>query len=73
MLCPRLENRPPLSVPALLLQAKAARQAGPLPEIQLGAGETVADGVTRQKVLQPNKKAMELASAVDISQVRGKG
>ncbi|KAL4441240.1 hypothetical protein ABPG77_011477 [Micractinium sp. CCAP 211/92] len=49
-------------------KAKAARQAGPLPEIQLGAGEAVADGVTRQKVLQPNKKAMELASAVDISQ-----
>lgn len=53
-------------------QAKAARQAGPLPEIQAGAGEAVAEGVTRQKVLQPNRKAMEVASAVDISQVGGR-
>ncbi|PRW57272.1 SWI SNF complex [Chlorella sorokiniana] len=47
---------------------KAARQAGPLPEILAGAGEPVAEGVTRQKVLQPHRKAMEPASLVDISQ-----
>ncbi|PSC72177.1 swi snf complex [Micractinium conductrix] len=47
---------------------KAARQAGPLPEIQAGAGRVVAEGVVQQKVVQPNRKAMEVASAVDISQ-----
>ncbi len=51
------------------LQPKAARQVGPLPEIQVGAAEAVAEGVTRQKVLQPHRKAMELSSMVDISQV----
>ncbi|EFN54822.1 hypothetical protein CHLNCDRAFT_134832 [Chlorella variabilis] len=44
-------------------KAKAARQAGPLPEIQAGAGEAVAEGVTRQRVLQPNRKAMDAATA----------
>ena len=29
----------------------------------------VAEGVTRQKVLQPHRKAMEPSSLVDISQV----
>lgn len=58
-------HRPPIAAP----QPKAARQAGPVPEIQAGAGQPVADGVTRQKVLQPHRKAMEPASMVDISQV----
>lgn len=56
--------------PSLSTQPKAARQAGPLPEIQAGAGVPVAEGVTRQKVLQPHRKAMEPSSLVDISQVR---
>jgi hypothetical protein len=51
------------------MQAKAARQAGPLPEIQAGAGEAVAEGVTRQRLLQPNRRALEVATAADISQV----
>lgn len=42
--------------------------SGPLTEIQQGAGEAVADGVIQQRVLQPNRKAMETSTAVDISQ-----
>lgn len=42
--------------------------SGPLTEIQQGAGEAVADGVIRQRVLQPNRKAMEASAAVEISQ-----
>lgn len=55
--------------PGLAPPQKLARQAGPLPEVAAGAGEAVADRVTRHRVLQPNRKAMEVASAVDISQV----
>ena len=61
--------RPPLFVCPHALQSKAARQAGPLPEVQAGAGEVVAEGVTKQKVVQPNRKMLEAGSAVDISQV----
>lgn len=68
---PDLHKLAPHRVAASSPQAKAARQAGPLPEIQAGAGEAVADGVTLQKVVQPNKKAMEPGSAVNISQAGG--
>lgn len=53
-------------------QVKAARQAGPLAEVLAGGGQAVAEGVVRQQVLQPNRKAMEAASAIDISQVGGR-
>ncbi|KAL4857267.1 SWI/SNF complex subunit [Chlorella vulgaris] len=49
-------------------KGKAARMAGPLPEIQRGLGEAVAEGVTKQRVLLPNSQAMQPAAVTDVSQ-----
>eukprot|EP00887_Chlorella_sp_A99_P002369 scaffold10.g2369.t1 len=48
--------------------AKRARAGGSVPEVAADGGEQVVDGVVRQRVLAPHRKAMDPPTAVDISQ-----